>query len=201
MRWLIVFVAGVLLGWFLPKGSIKPMDLDIGYAQSMLVHHQQALVMASLVRTSASPPVQALAQRIIQAQTLEMENLKGWLAGQHAPALPADGDLMGWMKRQRALLNVNESLYLARCESSPMGMAGMVDDNQIKRISNPSLDVALREQAFLDAMIEHHAGAVSMSTLPSRAAATPFIRNMAHHVIQTQSREILQMQQSLKRRP
>jgi uncharacterized protein (DUF305 family) len=166
----------------------------------MLVHHQQALIMASLIQGQQKSAVQELAKRIVHAQSLEMENIKGWLAGQHAAALPASGDLMGWMKNNRQLLNLNETLYLERCERSPLGMAGLVESSSIKKLGDESIPRQQRELSFLKLMIEHHEGAVGMSTLPSRAADTPFIRNFAQHVLQRQTQETAQMRSLLETR-
>lgn len=205
-----LFFLGLLLGWWLAPRTDTPapvspdstvedrIEIDIGYAQSMLVHHQQALVMASLMQGNQTSAVQGLASRIVREQSLEMESLKGWLAGQRAPSLPVSGDLMGWMKNNSQLLNVNELLYLERCEKSPLGMAGLVETSSIKKLGNGSLELKQREVDFLKLMIQHHEGAVGMSTLPSRAATTPFIRNLAQHVLQRQTEELAQMREMLK---
>ena len=206
-----LFFLGLIIGWSLATVHIRltesvgsnvvgGVNIDIGYAQSMLVHHQQALIMASLIQGEQKSDVQELAKRIVHAQSLEMENIKGWLAGQHAAALPLNGDLMGWMKNNRQLLNVNETLYLERCESSPLGMAGLVDSLSIKKLGDESIPRHQRELSFLQLMIEHHEGAVGMSTLPSRAANTPFIRNLAQHVLQRQTQETAQMRSLLETR-
>lgn len=206
-----LFFLGLIIGWSLATVHIRltesvgsnvvgGVNIDIGYAQSMLVHHQQALIMSSLIQGEQSSPVQELAKRVVQVQALEMESLKGWLAGQHAAALPEDGNLMGWMKTNRHLLNVNETLFLERCEKSPLGMAGLVDSSSIKKLGDASIPLLQRESSFLRFMIEHHEGAVGMSTLPTRAAETPFIRHFAHHVLQRQSQEISLMRDLLERR-
>ena len=110
-----LFFLGLLLGWWLapqadtraplsPESAVENrIDIDIGYAQSMLVHHQQALIMASLMQGDQQSAVQGLASRIVREQSMEMESLKGWLAGQRAASLPASGDLMGWMKNNSTL--------------------------------------------------------------------------------------------------
>jgi uncharacterized protein (DUF305 family) len=205
-----LFFLGLLLGWWLapqadtraplsPESAVENrIDIDIGYAQSMLVHHQQALIMASLMQGDQQSAVQGLASRIVREQSMEMESLKGWLAGQRAASLPASGDLMGWMKNNSQLLNVNEALYLERCERSPFGMAGLVESSSIKKLGDGSMTLKEREASFLKLMIEHHQGAVSMSTLPSRAAGTPFIRNLAQHVLQRQTQELAQMMAMLE---
>lgn len=206
-----LFCLGLFIGWSLgtfdnreplvaESASVVNIDIDTGYAQSMLIHHQQALIMASLIQGEQKSEVQELAKRIVHAQLLEMENIKGWLAGQHAAALPANGDLMGWMKNNRQLLNVNETLYLERCERSPLGMAGLVESSSIKKLGDESIPWHQRESSFLKLMIEHHEGAVGMSTLPSRAANTSFIRNLAQHVLQRQTQEVAQMRGLLEAR-
>lgn len=206
-----LFFLGLVIGWSLgtfetrapalaEPEAVRNVEIDIGYAQSMLVHHQQAVIMASLIQGEQKSEVQELAKRIVHAQSLEMENIKGWLAGQHAAALPANGDLMGWMKGNSQLLNVSELLYLERCERSPLGMAGLIESSSIKKLGDASIPWQQRELSFLTLMIEHHEGAVSMSTLSSRAANTPFIRNFAQHVLQRQTQETAQMRSLLETR-
>ena len=173
--------------------------IDIGYAQSMIQHHNQALVMSSLIEAQASEPVARLARSIIKAQTSEIEQLKGWLIALEAPMIPADGDWMGWMREVASLLNINERLYLARCDNDPNGMEGLASPSQIKQLADQSTPIEAREQLFLQLMIKHHQGAVEMSTLPARHAATRYMRHLASHVVESQSREMALMKGLLAR--
>lgn len=164
-------------------------SIDIGYVQSMLQHHNQALVMSSLIEKDASVPVAELARRIQLAQKSEIEQMTGWLIALEAPALPASGDWMLWMRQSDRLLNINEHLYLERCASTPSGMEGLATQAQLSRLSDKTLPARDREALYLQLMIKHHQGAVAMSTLPARHAATRFVRHLSAHVIQSQSNE------------
>ncbi len=173
--------------------------IDIGYAQSMIQHHNQALVMSSLIESEASEPLARLARGIIKAQTSEIEQLKGWLIALEAPMLPADGDWMGWMREVDSLLNINERLYLARCDNDPNGMEGLASPAQLQQLADRSTPIQAREQLFLRLMIKHHQGAVEMSTLPARHAETRYMRHLAAHVVESQSREMALMKGLLAR--
>lgn len=185
------------------KNTISPLqnsfDIDIGYAQSMLLHHHQAILMAGLIKATPHSDVQVLAKSIIDNQILEMEDIDIWLEGKNASTLPVDGDLMGWMKRQSKNLNVDEALYLARCESDPRGMAGMASLSAIRRLQNSETPLPLREKLFLELMIEHHEAAISMSTLPARLTNSSFIFNIAKGVLTKQNQEIQLMYELLNK--
>lgn len=165
-------------------------DIDIGYVQSMVQHHNQALVMASLIEKDAGPAVAEWAGRIKRAQQTEIEQMTGWLIALEAPVLPASGNWMSWMRQADNLLNINERLYLERCAADPSGMDGLATPAQLSQLSDTSLPVHEREVLFLRLMIKHHHGAVAMSTLPARHAATRFVRHLSAHVIQSQSNEV-----------
>lgn len=175
---------------FFTGNSNSLFDIDIGYAQSMLIHHQQALLMASLIRGSRQSEIQALAKNIVLTQSAEMVDLEKWLIENSATYLPSDGDLMGWMKRQSKNLSVDEALYLAKCESSPIGMSGMANAAALNSLHDEEIPITAREYKFIELMIEHHEGAINMSTLPSRLATTPYIRDLSHKVLDDQHKEI-----------
>nr|WP_306173536.1 DUF305 domain-containing protein [Limnobacter humi] len=181
----------------------EPPDIDLGYAQAMLVHHQQALMMASYMVSPAvsqpDPNVVQLARRIVQVQSAEVEQLKGWLLGREAPVLPLNGDLMAWMKSADAELNVDEKLFLERCKQSPLGMAGLRMPEELQQLGDANLPMTDRQRRFLTWMIAHHEAAMAMSTLPSRRALTPYIRQLANEVLVQQAREVLIMKALLKR--
>ena len=169
--------------------ALQAQAIDIGYVQSMLVHHQQAVVMGGLAEKGCSAAVMKLAGNIVRVQSAEIAQLRGWLAGMDAPALPENGDLMGWMKQADALLNLNERLYLERCAASPMGMAGLLSAQELRQLQTEQR-IHYKSDLFLRYMIAHHEGALAMSTLPSRHAQTGFVREIANHVLQKQANEI-----------
>ena len=67
---------------------------DVAFMTGMIGHHAQALVMSRLAPThGASPAVQRLAARIINAQRDEIESMQRWLRarGQPVPTVRVDG--------------------------------------------------------------------------------------------------------------
>ena len=182
----------------LPQSNLK---IDIGYIQSMLQHHNQALVMSSLIEKEASASVAELARRIKQAQKSEIEQMTGWLIALEAPVLPTNGDWMGWMRQADGLLNINERLYLDRCAADPSGMEGLATPAQLSQLADKTLPAKQREALYLRLMIRHHQSAVSMSTLPARHGDTRFVRHLAAHVMQTQSNEVGAMNRMLMNFP
>ena len=96
---LIGAAGGLLLG--LPGAAAPPVpaadSVDVGFAQDMTVHHQQAVEMASWERDHTSDPVlKQLAADIEATQTAQIGRMQGWLELWGAAALPFGGH-MAWM--------------------------------------------------------------------------------------------------------
>ena len=119
---------------------------DIRFMTNMIGHHAQALEMAKLAPThGASPQVQTLAARIINAQRDEIRLMQSWLRHrrQPVPDPSADGLHAGHGAGQHGAM-----------------MPGMLSHEQMLR-----LDAARGhefDRLFLTFMIQHHRGAVSM---------------------------------------
>jgi uncharacterized protein (DUF305 family) len=119
---------------------------DVRFMTGMIGHHGQALVMAALAPThGASPSVQTLSARIINAQQDEIATMQQWLRdrGQTAPEVHITGTSM----------TVEGPEYA-------MHMPGMLTPDQIRELD----EARGREfdRAFLTYMIQHHQGAVTM---------------------------------------
>jgi uncharacterized protein (DUF305 family) len=112
----------------------------------MIGHHAQAIVMANWAPThGASPSVQRLADRIINAQKDEIVTMQRWLGDRLKPVPEADPAGM--------------KMTMAGVEHV-MLMPGMLTDAQMKQLDQargPEFD-----RLFLQFMIQHHRGAVSM---------------------------------------
>jgi uncharacterized protein (DUF305 family) len=112
----------------------------------MIHHHAQAIVMARWAPThGASPAVQRLADRIINAQLDEIGTMQSWLRDRRQPVPQATpgGVMMNMGGMQHEML-----------------MPGMLTDAQMKELDSargPDFD-----RLFLKYMIQHHQGAVSM---------------------------------------
>lgn len=68
-------------------------DTDVRFTQSMLPHHQQAARNAEIqIESGEDPRVVALARQILEAQTAEIETMRGFLAEFGAEEEPAPAD-------------------------------------------------------------------------------------------------------------
>ena len=121
-------------------------EADVHFMSGMIHHHSQAIVMARwAVSHGASPGVQRLAERIINAQQDEILTMQAWLRDRRQPVPDATATgmkmVMGGMEHE-------------------MLMPGMLTDAQMKQLDaarGPDFD-----RLFLTYMIQHHKGAVSM---------------------------------------
>ncbi len=145
----------------------------------MIPHHQQAIDMSDLVLTKdgIDPKVADLATRITAAQSAEVTQLSGWLAGWGENPSPT---AMG-------------------------GMDGMNHDTGDGMMSQADLD-ALRDapadqaaERYLTGMVKHHEGAVAMARDELDAGQNPDATKLAQTIVATQQAEITEMNKLLGR--
>ena len=118
----------------LPNASEFSMD-DLMFAQMMIPHHEQAIQMAQWAKTRAEDPkVKEIAEQILAAQAPEIELMDGWL---------------------------NQAGDAVQDHSMHMEMAGMLSEQELAKLK--SLSGKAFDKYFLEAMIEHHEGAVVMA--------------------------------------
>ncbi|GLZ48253.1 hypothetical protein Acsp06_44380 [Actinomycetospora sp. NBRC 106375] len=146
---------------------------DVAFAQGMVPHHQQALVMAApAAQRAAVPEVRDLATQIGREQGPEIEQMNQMLAAWGAPPPPAGS--MG-----------------------PMPMHGMMSAEQLQLLgaqSGPAFD-----RMFLQMMIEHHTGAVQMAQTEQAQGLDRRAVELAGAIVLAQQREIAEMQNLLAR--
>ena len=141
---------------------------DVTFASGMVPHHRQAVQMADLAAGRASSPeVKDLAARIKDAQSPEIAQMTGWLAGWGAPA-PSD----------------------------MTGMAGMGGDGMMSDDDMTSLDAATGtafDTAFLQGMTAHHRGAIAQAKTELTKGINPEAKALAGKIIAGQSTELAEM--------
>ena len=122
-------------------------EADTHFMTGMIAHHAQALVMSELAPANgASPQVQTLAARIINAQQDEIALMQQWLRerGQPVPEVHITGI----------------TLMVHGVGDHVMHMPGMLTQEQLQELEAArGLDF---DRLFLTYMIQHHAGAVHM---------------------------------------
>jgi uncharacterized protein (DUF305 family) len=147
---------------------------DVKFAQMMIPHHEQAVEMARMAaRDGVSDDVAALAAAIRDAQQPEIDLMTAWLAE------------WGTEPDEHA---------------GHMGhdMAGMMSQDGMT-----ALDAATGaefERLWLQMMIEHHRGAVTMAQQVLADGSDARVLDLARAIIAAQQREIDQMTQMLAQR-
>ena len=145
-------------------------DADVMFAQMMLPHHEQAIVMSDIILGKKDIPesVTKLAQQIKDAQGPEITTLKGWLKDWNAPTdAPMDHD-----------------------------MDGMLSDEDLDKLRGANGTEAAK--LFLTQMIEHHEGAVDMAEDQIEDGKSADAVEMARSIVDSQQKEIDEMKKMLK---
>ena len=124
---------------------------DVTFAQDMIPHHEQALVMADVAIEGASTKeLQQLAERIKEAQAPEIDQMTGWLEswGEDVPDLDAmDHMMMGH----------------GDGDGDGFDMPGMMDADDMQRMSSMMGDGLAFDRMWVLMMIRHHEGAIEMA--------------------------------------
>jgi uncharacterized protein (DUF305 family) len=155
-------------------------DGDVLFAQQMIPHHNQAIAMSDLLlaKSEIDPQVRALAQKIKDAQGPEVAQMTGWLNGWGED--PSAGSMGG-------------------TDSEGDSMGGMdhgTGDGMMSEADMDALQAAGGTKAtslFLDGMIQHHAGAITMAQAELEQGANPDAKELAQAIIDAQQAEIAQM--------
>ncbi|WP_240796212.1 DUF305 domain-containing protein [Streptomyces sp. RFCAC02] len=160
---------------------------DVGFAQDMAVHHQQAVEMSFIVRDRTDDEaVRLLAYDIINTQANQRGMMLGWLRSWDAPVTPG-GPPMTWMPGDHA-------------HGTPDGalMPGMATDEQVAELGAASGRNA--EILYLRLMTTHHRAGAEMADAGAELAATDEIRDLAAGMAEAQRAEIELMTDMLAER-
>jgi uncharacterized protein (DUF305 family) len=160
------------------------VQADIDFMSHMIAHHAQAIQMAEMAKShGASPSVETLASRIINAQRDEIATMQTWLRVRNQPVPQAKPGPM--------MMNMGGMMH-------EMLMPGMLTPEQMQ-----ALDAARGkdfDRLFLTGMIQHHRGAVEMvSNLFNTygAAQDELVFKFASDVQVDQRTEIARMEKML----
>lgn len=139
---------------------------DFRYAQMMIEHHAQALVMTELVPERASATaVKRLAERISAGQKPEIGAMEGWLKS-----------------------NGGEDRKQPHDHAAMPGMATGAQLKELRAAKGEAFD-----ELFLKLMITHHQGAVAMATEALSEGNDVIVEEMASDVVAQQTVEIDRM--------
>jgi len=143
-------------------GTPQPIHnaADVTFAQHMIPHHQQAVDMAAMVPSRSTNPN----MRVIAIHIS---------TDQQAEISMLEGFLKEWG---------------APVNGGTMVMDGMVDQatmNELRSLTGPPFD-----RLWMDSMIGHHRGAVTMATEELAHGESPDALRMARIIVNVQQREI-----------
>lgn len=149
---------------------------DITFAQGMIPHHAQAIAMSIMAaHQGGSPRVKDLATRIQAAQQPEIDQMSGWLRAWNAPVPPLYSSMGG----------------TGQDHGASGAMPGMMSGDQMQQLGLAS--GAAFDRMFLQMMIIHHQGAVTMAKAELNDGQNPDARRLAQRIIDAQQREITEM--------
>lgn len=159
----------------LPPSPAGPNAADVRFVERMIPHHRQALELAALVEgRSTDADLRALAERIRAAQRPEITTMASWLRGLGRRVPDGHGAHAG-------------------PDAEPM--PGMATPGQLTRL-RAARGARFRRQ-FLELMIAHHRGAVTMAGEVLRDGSDRFVARLARGIADDQLVEIRRMRAML----
>ncbi|NJP68436.1 DUF305 domain-containing protein [Streptomyces spiramenti] len=164
----------------------EPNEADVDYIVMMIVHHEQALEMTDLAADHAhADPVDRLSTRIATAQAPEIEVMRAWLE-----AFEEDSEGAG---------DHEDGGHGGHGDAAPGGAEGHSD---MPGMASPAEMAALAEargeefdQLFLELMIVHHEGAVTMSADVIAEGVDITVSELATEIAAQQAAEVGRMEQ------
>lgn len=166
---LVLFAAaGYLVG---EADYWPPSEVDVGFAQDMSVHHEQAVRLAQTVENRlGSASVETFRSEVVLLQREELGRLRDRLLEWRAS--PPDDSVMEWM-----------GMAMPREE-----MPGIVSEAQFEVIE--MAEGAAVDEMFLTLMGSHHVGGVQMAEFAADNADDPILRRLATAIARNQRIEI-----------
>jgi len=147
---------------------------DVMFAQMMIPHHEQAIELTALVPDrSTNPDLIALAAKV---------------AGEQQPEI-------GGMRALLTQWDANAAEMPHESGHAGMAMQGMIDDATMVKLD--SLKGAEFDTLWLQAMINHHQGAIEMAKVEIADGKNADMITMATNIVSAQQAEIDQMQKML----
>lgn len=162
---------------------------DLMFAMMMIPHHQQAVAMSDMIlaKSAIDQRVLNLARQIKDAQQPEIDTMRGWLDDW---AMSPDDMGAGDMDR-------------GDMGHGDMGRGDMGHgDGMMSEEDMAALEAATGSDAtrmFLEQMIEHHQGAIEMAESELADGKNPDAKELARRMVETQSAEIIVMEDLLAR--
>ncbi|GAB4086880.1 DUF305 domain-containing protein [Myceligenerans cantabricum] len=154
-------------------------EADTEFMTGMIYHHDQAVVMTSWVpEQAASAQLKSFADRMHSTQRAEIRLMSDWLAerDQPVPVIAQDDDGTG-PRAPEGTHDHGEGLQ-----------PGMLTDAELAELEAASGEEF--DRLFLEGMIDHHKGAISMCSDVSGAGIDQSVQELAANIGVDQAAEI-----------
>jgi uncharacterized protein (DUF305 family) len=151
-------------------------DADVKFAQTMIPHHEQAVEMADAIlgKSGTSPEVTQMAQQIRDTQRPQIETLTGLLAAGNQPLIPD---------------------HASEAHEDHWDAEGMLTPEEMQALA--AADGPTGQKLFLEGMIQHHEGALTMVQAEIDDGENPDAVQLAQTIKAGQTGEIETMKRLL----
>ena len=190
---LTLLAGGTLAGCGVPDGAAQAPSAaastarngdvvnpaDVTFAEAMIPHHAQALVMTDMTRgRRLDPGVARVMEAISAAQAPEIQTMSGWLTSWGEPV----------PETARDHANAHARDTMSAMSGDMPGMMSAASLDQLDSLRGREFQLRL-----LTMMIEHHRGAVTMAETEIADGLYAPAVDLAHDVVTTQTAEIDRM--------
>ena len=156
--------------------GLKDANFDLRFIDGMTPHHEGAIAMVQeALQKSKRPEIKQLAQNIIDAQRTEIADMKTWRSTWYPNA---NSTPMMYDAQMGHMMPMSEAMRSSMMMNGDLGAA----DDQF-------------DLRFLNAMIPHHQGAVTMAQQALEKSDRPEVKKLAQDIVDSQQKEIDQMNQ------
>lgn len=167
-------------------------EADVTFAQSMIPHHEQAIEMSDMLlgKQGVDPAVASLASTIKGAQAPEIEKMRGWLQlwGVTTAQAPTGSAMPGHSMPGH---DMSGGPGMGDMPGMGSGGHGMMSAADMAALQNAQGAEAGR--LYLEQMIVHHDGAISMAQTEIDNGQFPAAVEMARSIASSQKAEIDEM--------
>ncbi len=149
-------------------------NIDQHFIEQMIPHHDGAIAMANLALLKATrPEIKILARAIINAQEKEIKEMRGWYKD--------------WFRKDVSTQNTFSMMSGGMMSQGGMHMGGQEDIQILENADD-------FDKAFIENMIPHHQLAIMMAQMLRSGTNRSEMLSLADNIIESQSREIKEMQ-------
>lgn len=167
----------------------RPSEADVCFVEMMVPHHEQAVEMSEILlgKDGVWERGERFARYIQAVQGQEVDAMTAWLAAWDVALTDAAEGHAGHAGHS-APAATEGSLMPSCSHDHGAVMDGMLTEEEMDSLREA--DTASAQRLYLELMIPHHEGALTMAEEALAEAENPFVLSSATHVVQEQVSEL-----------